>query len=53
MKIEIRIFGLCDFEKMEEKEVVKEFLCYKCQLKIKYDYFGTKPPFAKSFVWVA
>ncbi|XP_045166712.2 cysteine-rich DPF motif domain-containing protein 1-like [Mercenaria mercenaria] len=35
---------------MEEKDVVKEFLCYKCQLKIKYDYFGTKPPFAKSII---
>ncbi|KAL4220063.1 Cysteine-rich DPF motif domain-containing protein 1 [Mactra antiquata] len=29
-------------------EAVKEFLCYRCNLKIKYDYYGKKPPFAKS-----
>lgn len=34
---------------MEESEIVKEFLCHLCQLRVKYDYFGTKPPFAKSF----
>lgn len=35
-----------------EKAVVKEFLCSQCQLKVKYDYFGTKPPFAKSVMYV-
>jgi hypothetical protein len=32
---------------MAEKEV-KEFVCYICKLRVRYDYFGKEPPFAKS-----
>ncbi|XP_052266416.1 cysteine-rich DPF motif domain-containing protein 1-like [Dreissena polymorpha] len=34
----------------EKPDVIKEFLCSNCGLKVKYDYFGTKPPFAKSLL---
>jgi len=32
----------------EDTEKVREFICHKCNLKVRYDYFGSKPPFAKS-----
>ncbi|XP_052781573.1 cysteine-rich DPF motif domain-containing protein 1-like [Mya arenaria] len=34
----------------EGTDQVKEFLCSICSLKVNYDFFGTKPPFAKSIL---
>lgn len=36
-------------EKQEDVQTeTREFICYKCNLKAKVDYFGKQPPFAKS-----
>ncbi|XP_064606507.1 cysteine-rich DPF motif domain-containing protein 1-like [Liolophura sinensis] len=31
-------------------EETKEFTCSNCMFSVKYNYFGTKPPFAKAVV---
>jgi len=37
-------------EVTEVIENKKEFICSQCELKVVYNYFGKKPPFAKSIM---
>ncbi|XP_046348405.2 cysteine-rich DPF motif domain-containing protein 1-like isoform X2 [Haliotis rufescens] len=36
--------------KSKGKEEEKEFICSNCNFKMKYSYYGAKPPFLKSLI---
>lgn len=37
-------------KKEENEPEIKYFHCYNCQLKEKYEYFGSNPPFFKKYL---